>query len=425
MKLLVLGLNYAPEKIGIAVYTTGMAEALAAAGHEVQVVAGRPYYPGWAIMEGHNGLTYGRSTENGVDVTRVPHYIPKTPSGLKRILHYATFALASFFPMLLRALFWRPDVVMTIAPSLIAAPVARMAAGLCGARSWLHVQDFEVETAFATGLLAGEGRTGRLARWFERRVLGSFDTVSSISPQMCRRLREKGVARERIVEFRNWADIETIRPLESTSLYRLEWGLEAPCIALYSGNIAHKQGIEIVVAAARLLRDRKDLMFVVCGEGPHRAKLEMLAADLDNIRFYDLQPRDRLNDLLGLATIHLLPQLAGAADLVLPSKLINMLASGRPVVATAESGTGLAQEVEGCGLVTPPHDPAALAAAIETLMDDPALYAELADAARARVMERWQGRIILDALAMRLAAQSREAEPVRTVRTNPSSRFKA
>src|SRR5690606_27640646 len=114
MKLLVLGLNYAPEKIGIAVYTTGMAEALAAAGHEVQVVAGRPYYPGWAIMEGHNGLTYGRSTENGVDVTRVPHYIPKTPSGLKRILHYATFALASFFPMLLRALFWRPDVVMTI-----------------------------------------------------------------------------------------------------------------------------------------------------------------------------------------------------------------------------------------------------------------------------------------------------------------------
>jgi len=403
MKLLILGLNYAPEGVGIAVYTTGMAEALAAEGHEVRVVAGRPYYPAWRIMEGHNAFTYARAVENGVDVTRVPHYIPAQPSGGRRLLHHASFAATSAFPMLWQALSWRPDVVMTIAPSLIAAPVARLAAALCGARSSLHIQDFEVEAAFATGLLDETRRPARLARAFERKVISSFGTVSTISPQMCRKLAEKGLPPERIVEFRNWADIDAIRPLDTPSPFRAEWGIETPHVALYSGNIANKQGIDIVVDAARRLAHRTDLTFVVCGEGPNRANLEAQAAGLANIRFFDLQPRERLNELVGLATIHLLPQLAGAADLVLPSKLTNMLASGRPIVAIAASGTGLAEEVEGCGLVTPPEQAHAFAAAISRLIDDPALHERLSAAARERAVERWSGSAILGRLLSRLA----------------------
>src|SRR5690606_4977073 len=106
---------------------------------------------------------------------------------------------------------------------------------------------------------------------------------------------------------------------------------------------------------------------------------------------------------------------------VLPSKLINMLASGRPVVATAERGTGLAEEVEGCGLVVPPQDPIAFAAAIERLLDDREAYAAMARAARKRVMERWRGGVILDALAARLVAQSPEAEPGRRMRGSGAS----
>ncbi|WP_196259690.1 WcaI family glycosyltransferase [Pelagibacterium limicola] len=413
MKLLILGLNYAPERVGIAVYTAGMAEALAAAGHEVQVVAGRPYYPGWKILEGHNAFTYSRGKENGVDVTRVPHYIPQNPSGTRRLLHHAIFAITSFFPMLWRAAAWSPDVVMTIAPSLIAAPIARLAAGLCGARSWLHIQDFEVEAAFATGLLADGGRPARAARWFERQVIQSFDTVSSISPQMCRKLIEKGIEPDRVVEFRNWADIDAIRPMERSSSFRAEWNVETPHVALYSGNIANKQGIEIVVEAARRLKDRRDLTFIVCGEGPNKANLEAQAGDLDNIQFHNLQPKERLNDLLGLATIHLLPQMAGAADLVLPSKLTNMLASGRPVVATAEKGTGLYDEVEGCGIMTKPGDVEAFAAGITMLIAAPPTYQSLAASARARAEARWGAREILSRLEARLFTSS-FARPARS-----------
>lgn len=135
MKLLILGLNYAPEKVGIAVYTAGMAEALVQSGHQVDVIAGQPYYPNWKIGDGHNAWQYTRGRENGVDVTRVPHYIPSDPSVMRRLMHHASFGLAAFFPVIARAIKSRPDVVLTVGPSLVSAPVARLAA-LMSAGEW-------------------------------------------------------------------------------------------------------------------------------------------------------------------------------------------------------------------------------------------------------------------------------------------------
>lgn len=402
MKLLILGLNYAPEKIGIAVYTTGMAEALVAMGHEVQVVAGRPYYPAWKIMDGHNAWTYGRDMEGGVDVTRVPHYIPDKPSGPRRVLHHVSFAATSLFPMLWRAMTWRPDVVLTIAPSLIAAPVAALAARACGAHSWLHIQDFEVEAAFVTNLLKPDSGVGRAAEKFERWLLQRFNTVSSISPQMCAKLLAKDVPADNTLEFRNWSDLDAIRPLAAPSPYRQEWAIATPHVALYSGNVANKQGIEIVVDAARRLKHRTDLTFVVCGEGPNRANLEAQAADLGNIQFHDLQPKERLSELLGLASVHLLPQIAGAADLVLPSKLTNMLASGRPIVATALPGTGLYDEVDGCGLIVDPDDGEAMAGSIATIIDNADMSARFSLASRQRAEQRWSKHAIIGGMEKRL-----------------------
>lgn len=409
MRILIVGLNYAPEKVGIAVYTTGMAEALVARGHEVRVVAGQPYYPAWKIMDGHNAWTWSTRTENDVRVTRVPHYIPAHPSGLKRLIHHASFAMSALVPALWSGLTFRPDMVLTVAPSLIGAPVARLAAWMAGAQSWLHIQDFEVEAAFATGLMNGEGRGARLARAFEAAVMKSFDRVSAISPEMCKKLVQKGVPRAKVTEFRNWADIDAIRPMAAASPYRERWGISTPHVALYSGNIANKQGIDLVIEAARLLRDREDLIFVICGEGPNRARLQAMAEGLGNVQFQDLQPKEKLNELMGLATIHLLPQLAGAADLVLPSKLTNMLASGRPVVATAGPGTGLAREVAGCGAVVEPGNAKAFADAIAALIADPEAWNVAAAAARKQAEERWAKDVVLGRFGAALEADDAEA----------------
>ncbi len=392
MRLLFLGINYAPEEIGIGPYSAGLLQSWVAEGNEADAVVGQPYYPQWHVLADYRG-GWRRSEEDGVQLVRCPLYVPKRPTGMRRILHHLSFAAASLAPMLRRSS-RRPELVMTVAPSLIAAPVALLAARLAGAKAWLHVQDFELEAAQATGLVSN-GFFGRLAAAFERRVLRSFDRVSTISPQMCARLIAKGVEPERVIELRNWAEVDAIRPLTGPSPYRAEWGLAAPHIALYSGNIANKQGIEIVLEAARLLAHRKDIAFVICGEGPNRANLERLADGLPNVTLHDLQPRERLSELLGLPSVHLLPQLAGAADLVLPSKLANMLASGRPVVATAAPGTGIADEVAVCGVAVAPGDAWGVAVAIETLIDDEPRRRALGKAARERAEQRWSRGAIL------------------------------
>ncbi len=391
--LLFLGLNYAPEEIGIGLYSGELVEAWTEAGNDAFVVTAKPYYPQWKTWPGYGGL-WSTQTAGSTRITRCPVYIPTKPSGLRRIIHYATFAASSLLPMITSALSSKPDLVMTVAPSLIAAPVAWIASRISHAKSWIHIQDFEVEAASVTGLVSESGLGMRLALTFEKWMLQRFDIVSTISPQMCRRLIEKGVDPDRIVELRNWADLEEITPQAAPSPYRTEWGVTTEHVLLYSGNIANKQGIEIVLEVARELAHRTDLTFVICGEGPNRSNLEREAADLPNVLIRDLQPRERLSDLLGMATIHLLPQKAGAADLVLPSKLTNMLASGKPVVATAEKGTGLFDEVEGAGVTVPPEDARAMAGAIERLIANPDQRAALGSAARKRAEERWSRQAI-------------------------------
>lgn len=397
MRLLIVGLNYAPEPVGIGPYTTGMAAELARRGHQVWAVVGRPYYPQWRPYPGFGNLAWRRAHEHGVDVVRCPHYLPALPTGIRRILHYLSFALAALLPALRTAWRQRPQVVICVAPSLLAVAVARLAAWLVGARLWLHVQDFEVEAAFATGLLSDSGVVARLARTIENRLIGLADRVSTISPQMAARLQAKGVPAARVREVRNWAAAAPGGTgLGNGPGLRHDWHLGTAKVALYSGNIANKQGIEIVIDAARQLVGRTDIAFVICGEGPNRRRLERFSAGLVNVQFRDLQPSERLGELLSLATVHLLPQIAGAADLVLPSKLTNMLASGLPVIATAAPGTGLHAEVEGCGILVPPGDGAALAAAIVTLADDPELAARLGQACSKRAAQRWSQQAIID-----------------------------
>lgn len=385
MRVLILGINYAPEPVGIGPYTTGVAEALAAAGHMVEVVTTRPYYPAWRTQRGWGG-GWREERRTGVRVTRCPIYVPRHPGALRRLLHHASFALSALVPVW-RATRRRPDVVLAVAPSLLSVPVARLAAWQARAPLWVHVQDLEVEAAFATGVVAG-GTAPGWALVIERWMMAGVDLVSTISPQMAAKLIAKGFAPDRVRELRNWAE-DAFQPTGGGARYRERWGLGERHVALYSGNIAAKQGIGVLIDAARRLAHRDDIVFVICGEGPNRAALAEAAAGLGNVQLHPLQPAEAMGDLLALASVHLLPQLPGAADLVLPSKLANMLGSGRPVVATAAAGTGLHDEVEGCGINVPPGDAAALAAAVAALIDEPARRAVLGEAARARAATRW------------------------------------
>ncbi len=399
MRIVVFCINYDPEIISTGLYATGMAEYFSEKGHDTHVITALPYYPAWRTFDGwRRPFWKARTSADGARIVHCPIYVPRVPTGARRILHYISYALSALPVALWKALRVRPDVVMLIAPSLITAPVALATARLGGAVSWLHIQDFEVEAAFATGLLKGTGRAARMARGYERAMLSRFDRVSTISAPMIARLAEKGVAPDAQVEFRNWADLARVTPLTAPPALKSELGITTRHVALYSGNLANKQGLEIIPAMARLLQHRDDLTIAICGDGPMRETLVSAAADLPMVRFFPLQPVDRLGELVGMADIHLLPQIAGAADLVLPSKLTNMLASGRPVVATTRADTALGAEIGDAGVLVPPGDPKALADAVAALLDDPERRARMGAVARAQALARWDKTAILDRL---------------------------
>jgi colanic acid biosynthesis glycosyl transferase WcaI len=395
MRLLVLGINYAPELTGIGKYTGEMAEWLTARGHAVQVVTAPPYYPAWRIGKGYSAWRYRQEMLAGIRVWRCPLWVPLEQSGLKRVLHLASFALSTLPVVLWQGLRWRPDVVWVVEPAFFSTVGAWLAARLGSAKAWLHVQDFEIDAAFDLGLLSTNWLHRGIAvleRWLMRR----FDRVSTISERMLEHLAAKGVEAPRCFFLPNWVDTDTIHPLGEPSSLRAELHL-APdlIIALYAGNMGEKQGLEIVLEAARALADHRNIQFVLCGDGAVRPRLYQLADGLSNVRFLPLQPVERLNDLLNLADIHLLPQRADAADRVMPSKLTGMLASGRPVVTTAHPCTQVAQVVAGCGIVTPPGDGGAFAHALLHLATHLAERARLGQAARAFALAHWSREEIL------------------------------
>ena len=411
MRILLYGLNFAPEPVGIGKYSGELAAWLSKQGHQVRVITAPPYFPQWKLGLGHSDYRNRFQEEilEGAVVLRCPLWVPPRPSGLTRLLHLGSFALSSVVPLLAQWR-WRPHVVITVAPAFFCAPGALLLGRLCGRRtySWLHIQDFELDAAFELGLLKGQA-IRRLAEGWERRTLRGFDRVSTISGAMLQRAVAKGVAAERAVLLPNWVNLAAIQPQgprqRASNPYRQELGIpEQALVLLYSGSMNKKQGLELLVAVIRELADVPNLVWLLAGEGPTKTELAAATAGMAQVRLLPLQPAERLHDWLNLADVHLLPQKAGAADLVLPSKLLGILASGRPVVASSPAGSELGQLAEQAGLRVEPDDGAGFAAALRQLIDNPALRQRLGQQGRQLAEQCYGQEAVLGQLQEQLLA---------------------
>ncbi len=369
MKILILGLNFAPELIGVGKYTGELATWLGEQGHDVRVITAPPYYPEWKVGQGYGSFRYQQEDRNGIRTLRCPLWVPSRQTTSKRILHLISFALSSSVPALWQGLTWRPDIVWTVEPTAFTAPNAWLASKLSGAASCLHIQDLEVEAALGLNMLSKSWFIRAAAKaygWLLRR----FDHVSTISEQMRQQLPSYGVSPKRCSMFPNWVDIEAIRPLSGPSPFRKQLGLsDDKIVALYAGNMGSKQGVDSLADVAKALIDLPNLHFVFAGDGSLRRDVDVMTADLPNVTMIPLQPSERFNDLLNLADIHLLPQRSSAVSFALPSKFGGMMASGRPAVVQAEAGE-LATVAEKCGIVVPSGDAKAMAVAVRQLATD-------------------------------------------------------
>jgi colanic acid biosynthesis glycosyl transferase WcaI len=357
MKILIYSINYSPEFVGIGKYNGEMVEWLIKKGHQVRVITSPPYYPNWRVWPNYLQLHYKiESNFNGkCKIFRCPIYVPKNPGTLPRIVYLLSFFISSL-PVMFAHILWRPNIIFLTEPPIICSPIALLVGWFSNSKSILHVHDFEIDAAFNLELLRGN-LIRKTLQIFEKLIMNSFAVVSTISSRMQNILMKKGVSAKKIKIMRNWVNLELISPNKITPFSKIElkkiYGVpKKHLIAFYSGNMGNKQGFEILADVAKAAIN-DNIFFIFSGDGPARQEFENQCKGLPNVKFLSLQKEEAFVQLLWLADIHLLPQKLGVTDLVMPSKLTGMLASGRPIIASAEAGSEVASIVSLCGIVVP------------------------------------------------------------------------
>lgn len=381
-KILLIGGNYFPELTGIGRYNGEMMDWLAQNGYECTVVTTYPYYPQWKITPEYKRRSwwYSREKKGTINVHRCPHYVPHQPKGLKRMMLDLSFSVSGFFKILQLAFGPKRELVMVVSPPFVPGFLGVLYKKLRGARLAVHIQDLQIEAARDLQMVRSK-KMIRLLFAMEGFILKRADHISSISNGMVRKVKEK--TKRSTLFFPNWSDTSKFYPLARKGL-KQQFGLaETDKVVLYSGAIGEKQGLDIILKVAQILEGYSDLKFIICGTGPYRANLEEMATSMHvkNILFMPLQPTEVLNQFLNMADIHLVIQKADASDLVMPSKLTNILAVGGLAIVTANPGNSLYDEVSSrrIGLLSEAENAEALAESIKMgLMEDCSDYKERA-----------------------------------------------
>ena len=398
MRLLIHGMNYAPELLGIGRYTGELGAYLASRGHQVTVLTAAPYYPQWRVREDYRPQRWRREWRDGVEVLRAPQYVPGRVSGLGRLLQECSFG-ASCLYWWSTCLLQRPwDAMVAVCPPMTSGLVPGLLARRLAVPLLIHVQDLQLDAARELGILRQPLLLAGLT-WLELHLFRQARAVTTISRSMAARLAAKGVPPARLQVLPNWADLDKVRPGPRLNALRRELGLTSETVVLYAGNLGEKQGLEVILEAAALTRGKPSIRYLVAGEGAARDRIKLRAQDLglDNLTFLPLQSNSRLPLLLAAADLHLVVQRQKAADLVMPSKLTNIMAAGRPFIATAGEGTELARVTteSRAGLVVPPEDGRALAQAVLGLAGDPGARKEMGVRARRYAEAFWDRERIL------------------------------
>ena len=370
MKILLYGLNYAPEITGVGKYSGQLGCWLYDQGHDVKVVTAPPYYPSWKISDKYRNW-FHREIIAGVDIYRCPLYVPKHPSTVSRVLHLLSFSISSSCS-LIRLIRWRPDIVINVVPALFTSFPALLYCRITGAKFVIHIQDFESDALFGLRTQSKVGVLEKIWKKIEKFVLTKADIVSTISYAMVDNAVAKGVDSSKTCYFPNWSEVTKFQGVKGVGVFKQTLlGDRKEKIVLYSGNIGRKQGFELVAECARMSQERNDnFLYVVCGEGAGKSDLLELKDryKLNNMILFPLQPYAEFPRLLAMADVHLVVQAPNVANAVLPSKLTNIFAAGGNAVITTHEDTEIGRILEqnpGIAVPVKPKDANALLAGIE------------------------------------------------------------
>lgn len=392
MNLLILCPHFAPDVAPTGEVMTSIVDGLVARGHRIHLVTSLPWYRSHRVEDGWGGHMVRHEDTAWGRITRV-HPFPTDKRNIPaRAAAFGGFTAVT--ALVAVASPSRPDAVFAMSP-----PLTLGAAGWAIAQRFrvpfvFNIQDVFPDVAVELGAIKNL-RVIAAASWLERVTYQGADAVTVLSNDLRDNVaakidgRRRGDA-EKVRVIPNFVDTEWIRPRPHDNAYRREHDLVGKTVVMYAGNVGLSQSLDMVVDAAASNAFDPDVVFVINGGGVGRADLERRAAGLSNIRFVDMQAKERLPELLAAADLHLVPLKAGLARSSVPSKTYSVLAAGRPVVASVDRGTEVARVIDraGAGIAVPPDDLEAFTKAIRLLVLAPDERAAMGNAGRTFV-ERW------------------------------------
>lgn len=382
MKICFFNRSYWPDVAATGQLLTELAEDLSGRhGWEVAVVAGRA--PGAAAPNGSRWAPVTEERRHRVRIFRAngTTFAPQRFAG--RAANYLTYFVSACLAGLRIP---RSDVVVALTDPPIIGLAALVTARLSGARFVFLCEDVFPEVAALLEDFRSEF-VNRLLDRLNRLLLRRADAVVALGARMKQRLvEEKGAPAGRVHVIANWADCAAIVPGPKDGPFARAHGLSDRFVLMHSGNVGLSQSLETLLDTAVLLKDDPSIAIVIVGDGTKRAALEARAVreGLTNVRFLPYQPKAALAESFAAADVFLVSLLPGLEGYIVPSKVYGILAAGRPFIAAVEPGceAGVIACDEMCGLVVPPANPAALAAAVRRLATDRALTARLGARAR-------------------------------------------
>lgn len=385
---------YFPPDIGSAAhlfYELGV--ELVKRGHRVSVVTGMPGYHAQGPLDKYRGKMWVRENVKGIDVIRIT--TPRLPRHL--MVGRALWQFGSAVSFLGAGLCLpRHDITVVYSPPLPLGLTAWALKRLWGTPFVLNVQDLFPQSIIDLGLLKSRLLI-RLFESMERFVYRQADAITVHSPgnqeHVVKKVQEgkagKGNERAKVRVIPNWIDTQFIQPGERINDFRKEHGLGNAFLVSFAGILGYSQDLDVVLEAARILEEnglKSDILWLIVGDGVEKPRLEAKAREmgLSSVRFLPMQPRERYPAVLQASDVCLATLHAEVRTPVVPSKILSIMAAGRPVVAAMNLDGDAPQLIAEarCGLCVPPEDPQALAEAVLCLYRDPSLREQLGSSGR-------------------------------------------
>lgn len=369
MKILFLTQWFQPEN-----FFKGLpfAKALAAYGHDVEILTGFPNYPGGKIYPGYRIRFYQREIIDGITVHRVPLYPSHDKSALRRILNYLSFSLSAFLlgPWIVK----KPDIIYTY--NLVTlGPPAFLLRFLYGAKVVIDVQDLWPESVANSGML-GNKISLRILSGICNWIYSGTDRLVVLSPGFKKHLVNRGIASEKIDVIYNWCDEASIGAVGQMTASAKPEEFFGKFIVLFAGALGTAQGLDTVLDCAQLCEESlPDVHFVLIGGGVDRPRLQQRSMDLGlkNVTFLPPRPMNEMNEIYEMADallVHLKDD--PLFRITIPSKTQAYLHTGKPIIMAMRGNAADLVRAAGAGVVCEPDNPQEMMNAIKLLFEMPA-----------------------------------------------------